>query len=66
MLLKGSRWKWRLLSEGNADSPQRLFDKVPKELYIFATELPRESEEEKTHAATGTGPVPNSQIVPHG
>jgi hypothetical protein len=35
MLLKGSRWKWRLLSEGNADSPQRLFDKVPTELYIF-------------------------------
>lgn len=52
--------------KGNADSPQKLFDKVPTELYIFATGLPRELEEEKTHAEAGTGPVPNSQIVPHG
>jgi oxalate decarboxylase len=45
----------------NFDVPAETFDKVPKkELYIFATSLPRGLEEEKRQAEAGTGPVPHA------
>jgi len=45
----------------NFDVPAETFDKVPKkELYIFATGLPRGLEEEQKQAEAGTGPVPHT------
>jgi oxalate decarboxylase len=45
----------------NFGVPAETFDKVPpKELYIFATGLPRGLDEEKKQAEAGTGPVPNA------
>jgi oxalate decarboxylase len=45
----------------NFDVPESTFDKVPqKELYIFATGLPRGLEEEQKQAEAGTGPVPHT------
>jgi len=45
----------------NFNVPESTFDKVPpKELYIFATGLPRGLEEEQKQAQAGTGPVPHT------
>ncbi len=47
----------------NFGVPASTFDKVPKkELFIFATELPRPLEEEQKAAAAGTGAIDNDYV----